>query len=205
MFCTQCGTQLVSTAKFCSNCGHPTSGEPLPVRAVLTKTTVVASAHATNPSELGTKWLKFWNYFSLPVGGILGLLMSVGMPALGAIMVPLAVLQFTVAYGLHYRRFWAWQWNWTVVVITYISMLIPTPTPGSHIGSADMTMQIVVKLILGGLIWMWPNYVYWRKRRFLFSTEPTPETHVRCPDCRGLIPKETRVCEFCGCKLVPQP
>ncbi len=34
---------------------------------------------------------------------------------------------------------------------------------------------------------------------------PTPETHVHCPDCRELVPKETRVCEHCGCKLIPQP
>lgn len=32
---------------------------------------------------------------------------------------------------------------------------------------------------------------------------PTPETHIRCPDCRELILKEARVCKHCGCKLVP--
>ena len=33
---------------------------------------------------------------------------------------------------------------------------------------------------------------------------PTPETHVKCPDCRELVLKEARVCKHCGCKLVPQ-
>ena len=33
---------------------------------------------------------------------------------------------------------------------------------------------------------------------------PTPETHVRCPDCRELVLKEARVCKHCDCKLVPQ-
>lgn len=33
---------------------------------------------------------------------------------------------------------------------------------------------------------------------------PTPETHVKCPDCRELILKEARVCKHCGCRLVPQ-
>jgi len=33
---------------------------------------------------------------------------------------------------------------------------------------------------------------------------PTPETHVRCPDCRELVLKEARVCKHCGCKLIPQ-
>ena len=33
---------------------------------------------------------------------------------------------------------------------------------------------------------------------------PTPETHLRCPDCKELVLKEARVCKHCGCKLVPQ-
>lgn len=33
---------------------------------------------------------------------------------------------------------------------------------------------------------------------------PSPDTHVKCPDCRELILKDARVCKHCGCKLVPQ-
>lgn len=32
---------------------------------------------------------------------------------------------------------------------------------------------------------------------------PTPETHVRCPDCRELIRKDARKCKHCGCALIP--
>lgn len=28
--------------------------------------------------------------------------------------------------------------------------------------------------------------------------------HVKCPDCRELIPSDARVCSKCGCRLVPQ-
>jgi hypothetical protein len=31
---------------------------------------------------------------------------------------------------------------------------------------------------------------------------PTPETHVKCPDCKELILREAKVCKHCGCKLV---
>jgi hypothetical protein len=34
---------------------------------------------------------------------------------------------------------------------------------------------------------------------------PTPDTHVKCPDCAELVLREARVCKHCGCKLVPQP
>jgi hypothetical protein len=33
---------------------------------------------------------------------------------------------------------------------------------------------------------------------------PTPETHLKCPDCRELVIHDARVCKHCGCKLTPQ-
>jgi hypothetical protein len=32
---------------------------------------------------------------------------------------------------------------------------------------------------------------------------PTPDTHVRCPDCKELVHKEARRCKHCGITLVP--
>lgn len=58
-----------------------------------------------------------------------------------------------------------------------------------------------IRGILAFAIW----FTYLNKSRRVRATYPTPETHVRCPDCRKLVPKETRLCEYCGCKLIPQP
>jgi predicted amidophosphoribosyltransferase len=170
MYCPECGAQLTNSPKFCSTCGHAITGSAALARQVTVNPPPQTPVHAgvATPS-LGTKWLKFWNYFSLPVGGVLGLLMSLGLPALAIIMVPISILQFVVAFGLHHRRLWAWQWNWVLIVITYISMAIPTPTPGAHSGGAELVFEFVIKVVLGGLIWMWPNHVYWKKRRALFA------------------------------------
>ncbi len=32
---------------------------------------------------------------------------------------------------------------------------------------------------------------------------PTPETHVKCPDCAELVLKDARKCKHCGSALVP--
>ena len=32
----------------------------------------------------------------------------------------------------------------------------------------------------------------------------TPDTHVKCPDCREIIPRDACVCKHCGCRLRPQ-
>jgi len=33
---------------------------------------------------------------------------------------------------------------------------------------------------------------------------PTPDTHVKCPDCRELVLKDAKVCKHCRCRLIPQ-
>src|SRR5688572_13922941 len=32
---------------------------------------------------------------------------------------------------------------------------------------------------------------------------PTPDTHVRCPDCAELVLNQARKCKHCGCALIP--
>lgn len=32
----------------------------------------------------------------------------------------------------------------------------------------------------------------------------TPQTHVKCPDCRELVLHDARKCKHCGCALTPQ-
>ncbi|WP_428719118.1 TM2 domain-containing protein [Undibacterium curvum] len=36
------------------------------------------------------------------------------------------------------------------------------------------------------------------------ASGPTPDTHVKCPDCRALIPRDAKVCQHCRCALIPQ-
>lgn len=33
---------------------------------------------------------------------------------------------------------------------------------------------------------------------------PSPDTHVRCPDCAELVLRQAKVCRHCQCKLTPQ-
>ena len=172
MFCSQCGTNLEVNAKFCSKCGHPTVENHAPkFQETVTGTISTAVPPTTEyPKQIGTKWLKFWNYISLPIGGILnlffGYLMLLNFPIVGIIMIAIAIIQFAVVYGLHYRKLWAWQWNWVVIGVAYLGMLIPILPNGSD--SDNVVMQFMVRLVVGSLIWMWPNYVYWNKRKILF-------------------------------------
>ena len=170
MHCSECGAQLTNNSKFCSTCGHAITGNVAQERQVAVNPPPETPVHAgVDASSLGKKWLEFWQYIILPVGSMLGLMVSLNGPALAIIMmVPMSILQFVVASGLISRRLWGWQWNWVLIVIAYIRIAIPTPMP-AHSGGADLVVQFVIQTVLGGLIWMWPNYVYWKKRKALFS------------------------------------
>lgn len=37
------------------------------------------------------------------------------------------------------------------------------------------------------------------------SERPTPETHVRCPECKELVRMDATTCAHCGTKLLAQP
>jgi hypothetical protein len=49
--------------------------------------------------------------------------------------------------------------------------------------------------------WLWA--LIWANTGNI-DDSPTPETHIKCPDCRELILRDARVCKHCGCKLIPQ-
>ena len=33
--------------------------------------------------------------------------------------------------------------------------------------------------------------------------KPTPETHVKCPDCKEFVLRDARKCKHCGTALIP--
>lgn len=144
----------------------------------------------TDPRALGTRWLKFWTYVGLPVGTIVAFLFSLDLPRFRYEIVPIAVLCVAVAFGLHKRKLWAWQWNWLALALVYVAFLVPVPIrdfDGSFPGFValgikmltstrwtrdsfgDLALPLAVRLILASLIWLWPNWVYWKKRVGLFS------------------------------------
>ena len=175
MYCSECGTQLAPTAKFCSKCGSAISKTFPPINEVVAEQTIkVSPGGLVSPRALGSKWVKCWTYFSLPVGGVIGLLfgasvMSLKMPLLGIIMISMGIFQFIVAYGLPHRKLRAWQCNWIIVLIALLSMIIPIPTSSSHGGTANLIGQFIIRLLLAVLIWWMPNRLYWKRRRVLFS------------------------------------
>lgn len=120
---------------------------------------------------LKTKWLSFWNYFCLPIYGIINIYIALTSPDIifGFITIILAIVQLSTAWGLHYRRMWAWRLNWIALLINYYGG-VTLPRFIKHIyGYEEPGTQLTLRIIFGALIWILPNIIYWKKRKNLFT------------------------------------
>ena len=62
-------------------------------------------------------------------------------------------------------------------------------------------------LFLGWTILGWIFCLIWSysgNRRLPEPGAPTPETHVKCPECRELVLHDARKCKHCGCARIPR-
>lgn len=62
---------------------------------------------------------------------------------------------------------------------------------------------LVLNMLLGWTLLGWILAAVWAHTGNVAATEPTPETHVKCPDCRELVLKDAKKCKHCGTALVP--
>lgn len=109
---------------------------------------VPAERAQAETKRLGTKWLTFWNV-SLPVGGVLGLLMSLTAPLVEIIVIPLS---FSLSSPTAFRRkLWAWRWNWILVVVSYLAMSMPTPSVESSGSGGELLGLFFIRL---ALVWI---------------------------------------------------
>ena len=140
----------------------------------------LSRSRSDHPTTLPTNWLNFWIYIRLPLGALLQPLIFFTEEGSGAVaqdttLVALTLMIFgsigafavTVAVGLHYRRLWAWKANWLLLFGEW-----PLMPAVSEVEIPDVLVYLIGylgALIFIGLVWVWPNYVYFRKRRVLFA------------------------------------
>ena len=118
-----------------------------------------------NKNILGMKWLKYCAYFQYPVSGILILWIPLNVPmskfllAL-AVTLPITVTFFAIAWGLIRRRLWAWRANWAVILLACVAFI--------NEQMSESLILISIALV-GTVLFIWANYVYWKNRRHLFT------------------------------------
>ena len=116
-------------------------------------------------------WCNFWIYGVLPFHFFGGIALLYYLPSglkssgyyLGSFFLLLAAGALVI--GLHERRQWAWTLNGNYIVINSIIILISQS--GTILNGA---IEIITATIVHAIIWLWPNHVYWLKRKYIFNT-----------------------------------
>lgn len=127
-----------------------------------------------NKSQLSTRWLFFYTYILLPFN----IFFSFGLPLAEQekfleqgirtqinpmVFVPIIIVSMFISfviYGLHKRRLWGWTCNWGFLVgTTLMGPMNTAPDIGTYI----------VAIILMSVMFLLPNYIYFKKRRYLFD------------------------------------
>ena len=181
MYCSNCGKEQPASANFCSGCGSSTTVTPAitsqapPSRPVqVTPPATVAAQALISKKQLGTKWFTFWTYINLPIMGGLGVLVAIALATkifwLGAALFVICVPYLAAAYGLHKRKVWGWRLNWLTIAINCVNGLVPNSleTFGDPITSRVLA-EVAVRAVFVSIVWVLPNIIYWRKRRFMFT------------------------------------
>ena len=95
------------------------------------------------------------------------------------------------------------QTSFIALIVVLIFYFIPAGLAHSrkHRNAAAIGL---LNLFFGWTIIGWIAALIWANTGNTREGEPTPATHVTCPDCTGLVPKAARACMHCGCRLKPQ-
>lgn len=118
------------------------------------------------PDDIPVRWLQFYTYFRLPVGLIISIVSFLAIndateQIVSLILtIPFVILAVLVFIGLHKRRLWGWKLNWALIGTEIILFGLDRAEDGISFG-------IFFSIAL--LVWFTPNYIYFNKRRLLFS------------------------------------
>jgi hypothetical protein len=149
--------------------------------------------------ELSTKWLSFWIFclifgslVALIFNNVLYLFVfeaaypyyfeySYKLETLPcALNIIFLVYNIAVGIGLYKRKLWAWKANWLIIAYPVIALFWLSLYGLSIFGPGETVLRdnlspfgyflfYGINLILILLLWIWPNYIYFRKRESLFS------------------------------------
>lgn len=135
-----------------------------------------SGAPGESPMRSGMRWATFWIYFNLPFEALLCgvfafILFGLSTPLgaiLGAIFGGMALLQVWLCMQLRQGDHRAWVLNWIPICLKWIGGTLGVLTSGGF-DRQESVARAAIYFVLGAIVWMWPNWVYWHKREELFT------------------------------------
>ncbi len=131
--------------------------------------TVAGMTHARESDKpLGVTWLYLWTYLVLPGLGIEAMVGALQGKHLAVLSGTVLITAIILVYGLQGRKSWAWQLNWIMIAYVYIKAILSAQSPVVKSLEGDLLAKAVYGIIVAAPVWLWPNCIYWKKRKGLF-------------------------------------
>lgn len=129
-------------------------------------------------------WLNWYTYVSLPISILILIGLSIKSAGVEGVFAAILAIYFCfVLYGLYNRRLWGWVGNWIILGMPISLALLDLLALGKNLPAQ---IGSILANVMGSLIWFLPNYIYFKKRRFLFECKvPVMEADI-------VVPKETK-------------
>jgi hypothetical protein len=121
--------------------------------------------------QMPVHWLECWTYLLLPISVLLNgwsFLSAKGVGVFRAIDLAMLVILVVSIAGLEQRRLWGWKLNWVVLLDHLVFASLPIAVVASTKEPVFLPYWVGAALVVG-IIWIWPNAVYFAKRRAIFS------------------------------------
>lgn len=195
--------------------------------------------------ELPMNWWNFWKYFRFPVGiffsifnfiGSLSLLKDVQLNMFGKVILlinfVLIIFLCITFYYFAARKKYGFEMLITYSIVEIIFNSFINVFNNNYIRSNSITELVIETLIISGIvcaIWVYPNYIYFKKRRHLFEeSEENKDTYTEnlndniseeieekkeekkneivenkkfCTKCGKQIENDWMFCNYCGNRL----
>ena len=116
------------------------------------------------------RWLDFYTYGKIPfvvlilIISFINILVNyskVNNPLLYLFLIIFEIIIAIVLFiGLHKRRLWGWKFNWFALFFEVLTITIPI---------ANNVNEYLIIVCVFLVIWFLPNFIYFKKRKMLFS------------------------------------
>ena len=117
------------------------------------------------------RWLLFWIYIRIPLGILMSLnkVTNINFPSwYRSSVLTTIILSGFVFQGLRKRLKWGWRLNFLLLGIEAFYYL-PMNFASKEKAGEDYIIAYLIGLVICGVVWFVPNYLYFKRRESLFT------------------------------------
>ncbi len=126
--------------------------------------------------EKSLLWFNFYVYFRLPAGIVVSIVSLFSAEVVTLLAALLALINIAVSgilfWGLKERKLWAWKMNFAVLVFDTIVF------PFAKDADTVTIIELIVYVVIVGIFWLLPNWIYFKKREYLFHGPTRLPSHI---------------------------